>query len=132
MNKFKSEKGVFFAYWKKVALRTIQKYIKRNEKMNAFVSLDFAPSDDFRNLHDVIGKEDQIMRQELLREVFTSIVNNPINGFSEKEKNIIKLYLSDYDMKEIARKTNRSLATVYRIYKRAVKKIGSVMKGLQK
>ena len=120
---------MFFAYWKKVALRTIDDYIERNEKQNMIVSLDFVPSVDKRSLHEVIGNDDQTYRQDFLKQVFTSIVNNSKNGFSEIEKSTINYYLNDYDMKEIARITNRSLATIYRAYDRAVTKIGSVLKG---
>ena len=96
------------------------------------MSLDFTPSNCVRALHDVIGLNDDSYRQQFLVELFTKIVNNPIHDFSLKEKEVVELYLNGYEMADIARLVNRSLASTYRIYKRAVLKIGSVLKDLYK
>lgn len=129
INKYKMDKGLFFGYWKKISLRLITKYIERYEKYNSVISLDYQPSNDAKVLHEVIGSEDGVYRQDLLKQVFISVVNNPCNDFSEREKKVINYYLEGWDMKEIAEALGRSLPSVYRIYKQAVEKIGSVLRG---
>ena len=129
INKYKMDKGLFFGYWKKISLRLITKYIERYEKYNSVISLDYQPSNDAKVLHEVIGSEDGVYRQDLLKQVFISVVNNPDNDFSEREKKVINYYLEGWDMKEIAEALGRSLPSVYRIFKQAVEKIGSVLRG---
>lgn len=132
ISKYDSDKGHFYGYWKKISLRNIDKYIEKYEKYNSVISLDYQQNNDIKSLHDVVGNEDETYRQELLKQAYFSIIYNPNNGFSQKEKEVIELYLKGFDMKDIATKTNRAITSVYRLFKRAVLKIGCVMKGQNK
>lgn len=129
---FKSEKGYFFPYWKKVALRNINKYVIANEKYNAIVSLDYIPQNYERQLHESFGVEESFYTMESLSESFLKIIHNPDFKFTEKEKNIISYYLKGYEFKEISIMTQYPLPTVYRIYSQAVAKIGKALKDLYK
>ena len=132
ISKYDSDKGHFYGYWKKISLRNIEKYIEKYEKYNSVISLDYQQSNDIKSLHDVVGNEDETYRQELLKQVYLSIIYNPVNDFSKKEQQVIELYLKGFDLKDIALITDRSKATIYRHFKQAVLKIGNVMKDLNK
>ena len=129
---FKSEKGYFFPYWKKVASRNITRYVQKNNSYITTMSLDYVPKNNERQLHESVGIEESFYTQETLSKAFLKIINNPDYEFTEKEKNIISYYLKGYDFKEIANITKYPLPTVYRVYNQAVEKIGSVLKGLFK
>ena len=126
------EKGFFYAYWKKSALRSMEHYIKVNVKDVGASSLDFVPSNTVHELHDIVGFEDKAYEKELLNEAFTRIIEDKYNDFSKREKAVIKLFLDGYEISEIAELLGCSLQTVYRNYHQAVEKIGRVLKGLYK
>ena len=132
IKKYTPDKGVFYAYWKKAAFRTIDKYIKRNLRNFGTTSLDFMPSNTIHDLHDIVGREDSSYQKQLLSEVFTRIIEDKNNDFSKREQSVIKLYLDGYEMKDIAEILKCSLPSVYRNYHQAVTKIGRVLKGLYK
>lgn len=132
LKKYTPSKGVFYAYWRRAALRAINKCIKQNVKSIGVTSLDFVPSNTIHALHDIVGLEDKSYKKELLSEVFIKIIEDKYNDFSNREKNVIKLYLDGYDMKDIAELLHCSIQTVYRNYHQAVDKIGRVLKGLYK
>lgn len=132
LKKYTPSKGVFYAYWRRAALRAINKCIKQNVKSIGVTSLDFVPSNTIHTLHDIVGLEDKSYKKELLSEVFIKIIEDKYNDFSRREKNVIKLYLEGYDMKDIAELLHCSIQTVYRNYHQAVDKIGRVLKGLYK
>ena len=130
--KFQAGRGVFYAYWKKSAYRMIEKYIEKNQKYFKKLSLDFTPSNAVRELHDIIGYEDRNFKLELLSDSFLKIVNDPLNNFTKKEKETISYFLSGFDVKDIAEMTNRTLSSVYKTYRKAVSKIGRVLRGSKK
>ena len=132
ISKYSPNKGVFYAYWKRVAFRSMDKYIKANVKGMGTSSLDFIPSNTIHELHDIVGLEDKSYKKELLSEVFVKIIDDKYNDFSKREKAVIKLYLDGYEFKDISELLCCSLQTVYRNYHQAVEKIGRVLKGLYK
>ena len=123
---------MFYAYWKKVSLRMLDEYVMRSQNPHSSISLDISFTDCTKTLHDIVGKEDNSLKRNYLLEQLTKIINDPFNNFSEKEKTTIRCYLNGLEMKEISKILNRSLSSTYRIYKQAVEKIGSVLKGRNK
>lgn len=130
--KFQTGRGVFYAYWKKSAYRLVEKYIEKNQKHYKKMSLDFTPSNAVRELHDIIGFEDKNFKIDLLNDSFMKIVNDPLNNFTPKEKETISYFLSGLEFKDIAELTNRNLSSVYKTYRKAVSKIGRVLRGSKK
>ena len=128
INKFKVGKGVFYAYWKKVALREIDKFIKNNIKCMTVASLDFIPNNTIHALHDVVGIEDKAYEKDMLTEIFYRIMRNPQNRFSKREKEVLSLYLDGYELKLVAELLHISVASAYRIYHKAINKIAKVMR----
>ena len=95
-------------------------------------SLDYVPSNTIHALHDIVGLEDKSYKKELLSETFIKILEDTNSDFSKREKEVIRLYLDGYEIKDIAKILHCSLQTVYRNYNQAVEKIGRVLKGLFK
>ena len=111
--------------------------------MNKFVSiksnktfLDALSLDEQFNanlsLHDVIGLCDERPDIDLLNQFYLDVINNPKNGFTELEMNVIKLFLYGYEFKDIALLLNSRQQPIYRAFKSAVSKIGKKMKRQKK
>ena len=132
LKNYSCDKGVFYPYWKKISLRCIDKYLQAHkyfaDYLNNMVSLDKIVKEGQKSLHDVIGKEDKTVNENLLSENLMKIAKDPINKLSVKEQVVIELFLDGFDFKEIARLSGWSLSGIYKFYKSAVKKIGIVLK----
>ncbi len=130
LDSYSLDKGKFYSYWQKGALRQIYRCINKFKaqisREYSYLSLDSSNVNN-RLLHDVFGAEDMTMKRQLLVESFVSIANDPNNSFSCKERHVLKLYLEGYSYKEIAALTNQSISNVYKLYHSAVKKIGDVL-----
>ena len=135
IEKYSSSKGKFYAFWRKAVTRELEryvaKYIKANSRFISAVSLDQTTKYQ-QSVHDIVGQEDEKVKQELLTDTFINIVNNPKNEFTQMEKQIIKLYLVGFSLPEISKKMEWAISTVYKFYRSAVAKIGRVLKEQKK
>ena len=125
------ESGLFYAYWKRCAKRVINKFITRSKDLVVFETLTLDDIGGNLSLHDVAGENDEQIKTKLLNEAFLTIVNDPKNRFTKTERNIIKLFLYGYELKDIALLLDLKVPNVYHHFKVAVDKIGKKMKLLK-
>lgn len=120
------KKGEFYSYWRKIALNEINHYlreyvIKKNELDFTVISLD--NDDDSAPLHDIVGKEDESIKNEALLGKIIEIIKDEKTGLKDKEKTTVDYYLQGLSFLEISQKMKCSRDTAYRRFKSAVKKM---------
>ena len=130
IEKYSLDKGKFYSYWLKASLRTIYKDLReikeRHYYEKSYISLDEAFLSK-NILHDYLNNDEIAISRQFLLDSFLTIINDPKNNFTDKERRVIKLFLSGYSHKEIAKLTHHSLSAIYKFYNSAVNKIGKVM-----
>ncbi len=128
LSRFNLNSTNFYKYWKVCAQNNLRTFVKRyyDEKKYSPFSFDYQ-YDVGGTLHDYIGYNDQALENNLLVESFASIINDPINRFTKNEKIVIEYILNGYDIEQIAIMINKSRATIYRHYRKAVEKIRHIL-----
>ena len=122
----------FYGYWYKIAINEIKTAIRRYLSMNRHLtnntlSLDKETAFE-QSLHDVVSVNELYSEQNLLRDNFIAIIDNPNNDFTDSQRTVIKLYLDGYEFKEIAGILNWSRSKVYSLYYKAIEKIRKCMR----
>lgn len=114
----------FYEYWKVCAENVLKSYVKSNyfKNKDRVFSLDHSYVAG-NTLSDYIGEKDEVIHDDLLYESFHSIIYNPKLKFSDKEIAIVEYVLCGYSVDDIAAELNKSRATIYRHYKKAVEKM---------
>lgn len=126
LHSYKTDKGDFYFYWRKIAINEINHYLKdyvvNKIEFNAnVVSLD--KEEGIHSLHDIIGSDDEVLTKESLYGKLSEVIKNKRVGLTDKEREVIELYLKSFSFKEICQKLKCSRDTIYRRYKSAVKKL---------
>ena len=128
LNRFNFSCNNFYKYWKVCAENNLRTFVKRyyEEKKYSPFSLDFQ-YDLGGTLHDHVGFNDEALENNLLVDTFSNIIYDPNNGFTKNEIIVIEYILNGYDIETIAFIINKSRATIYRHYRKAVIKIRAVL-----
>lgn len=126
LHSYKTDKGNFYFYWRKISINEINHYLKdyvvnKIEFNVNMISLD--NEDGNHSLHDVIGSDDESLTKDDLLCELTKVIKDKRVGLTDKETQVIELYLKSYSFVEISEKLKWSRDTIYRRYKSAVKKL---------
>lgn len=126
LHSYKTDKGDFYFYWRKISINEINHYLKdyvvdKNEFNVNLVSLD--KEDGAHSLHDIIGSEDETLTKEALYGKLSEVIIDKRVGLTDKETMVLDLYLKSFSFNEISQKLKCSRDTIYRRYKSAVKKL---------
>lgn len=118
----------FYAYWMKIATNDIKHYVKNMKIGISRVSLD-TDLPDGRNLHDIVGSNDEFYKGDSLYNQFIQIIENHDNSLSDKERILVRYYLDGFEFKEIATLMNCSKSQAYYLFQTAVQKIRIIITG---
>ena len=124
LHSYKTDKGDFYFYWRKISINEINHYLKDYVvTKNEFKVVSLDKDDGSHSLHDVIGSEDESLTKEALYGKLSEVIKDKRVGLTDKERQVIELYLKSFSFKEIGKKLKCSRDTIYRRYKSAVKKL---------
>ena len=127
LRSYKTEKGDFYFYWRKISINEINHYlndyvINKSEFNVSLVSLD-KEENGSHSLHDIIGEVDDSIKKDALLDKINEVIKDKRVGLTNKEALVIDLFLKSLSFVEIAEKIKCSRDTVYRHFKSAVKKL---------
>ena len=122
----------FYGYWCTIASNDIRRMIRslihESYLKGNVVFLDTPVYEEESTLHEYVGRDEVATEQNMLRDMFLTIVNNPKNEFTVNQRIVIIEFLDGYDFHEIAELHGWSRSKTYYTYKEAIRKIRKAMK----
>ena len=126
VNHYETNKGLFYVYWKKAIMRRLVKYSMKFERELEVMSIDDTCVNE-KSLHEIIGTETDMTRNVVMERLI-GIISSKKTGLSANEKQVMRLFLLGYSLKEISLILHYSMSNIYRLYTQAIKKISFVLK----
>ncbi len=129
------EKNVRFSTYAKYRIRgRILNYLKRDLKLDLdLVSLDYSLDDDGTTLLEKLAEEGLSLEGQVEERFLKQEVLNAMERLSIKEREAIRALLyAGEDAKEVAKKLQISPGHLYRLQRKAVKRIRGMLSGLMK
>lgn len=131
INKFDSTKGCFYPYWKKCVIRDVMRFVQFDEQVNNPYSLDRTTYMN-RELHEMISVSSYDSSFDAFLKEMELLIDNPKAGLDKEERQVMKLLIQGYDIKETAQIIGRCLSTAYRLKRTATSKLREVYKDIRK
>ena len=138
INTYKNDKNIKLAtYASRCIDNEILMYLRKNKKRKADVSLDESLSFDSEgnelHLEDILGTEKDIVTKDLEENDMRKIMLKEIGKLNERDKQIMVLRYGlndtkEYTQKEVAELLGISQSYIYRIEKKVISKISSMIK----
>ena len=121
----------FYGYWYHIVINDIRRIVKRYLMddywvTNNSLSID-AEIKPQTTLHDVISNNSIFTEQNMLRDTFLTIVDDPKRGFTREQRIVIHYFLDGYELVEIHKLLGWSRSKVYYAYREAIKRIRKIM-----
>lgn len=121
----------FYGYWYHIVINDIRRVVRRYLLDEYWLkkdslSFDIDVGTDL-SLHDVISDNVLFTEQNMLRDTFLTIVDDPKRNFTDEQRIVIHYFLDGYELKEIREIFGWSKNKVYYLYNKAIKRIRIIM-----